>query len=164
MRVICAWCRRPITNVGSDSPSEPTTHGICPDCKSTFALQEGVSLQEYIDNLPYPVVVIDEDMQVLLGNTTASQILDLTSRAVAGQSFGEIFECLHSRLPEGCGQTACCSGCAIRHAVKHTFQTGEAQVQVPATLKENESKASLLVTTRSAGAIVILRIDRLQQS
>ncbi len=160
MKTLCAWCLRDITKGDAGRHSALVSHGICRDCTNTFSFQEGVSLQQYIDSIPYPIVVVDEDLRVSFSNAKACRILGKVPDAVTGHLYGEVFECSHSRLPEGCGATICCSGCTIRHAVTQTFQTGEAQSQVPATLKQNESDASLHITTLNAGELVFLRIDR----
>lgn len=162
MTVMCAWCGRSISHGDSDSPSSGASHGICPDCRNTFTFQEGVSVQQYIDSISCPIFVVDKEMRGLFGNTKAYEILGNPSEPLTGHLLGEVFECSYSRLVAGCGGTICCSGCTIRHTVNQTFQTGEAQSQVPATIKRNESDASLQITTLMVGEIVLLRIDCFQ--
>jgi PilZ domain-containing protein/PAS domain-containing protein len=152
-----------MANGDGGSHSDQVSHGICPDCKNTFAFQEGVSLQQYIDSIPYPILFVDKDMRVSFGNAKACKILGKAHDAVTGRLYGEVFECSHSRLPEGCGRTICCSGCTIRRTVTQSFRTGEGQGQIPATLKQNGSDVSLQITTLNVGEIVLLRIDRFQQ-
>jgi PAS domain-containing protein len=163
MKVICAWCRSDMSNGNGGPESDRVSHGICPDCRNTFDFQEGVSLQQYIESIPYPILVVSEDMRVSFGNAKAYKILGKAPESATGHLHGEVFECAHSRLPEGCGRTNCCSGCSIRRTVTKTFQTGEGQGQIPATLKRNESDVSLQITTVNVGEIVLLRIDRFQQ-
>jgi PAS domain-containing protein len=163
MKTLCAWCLRDMTKGETRRQSEPVSHGICPDCRNTFDFQEGVSLQQYIESIPYPILVVNEDMRVSFGNAKAYKILGKAPESATGHLHGEVFECAHSRLPEGCGGTVCCSGCAIRHTVNRTFQTGEGQRQIPATLKRNESDVSLQITTVNVGDIVLLRIDGFRQ-
>lgn len=163
MKVLCAWCLRDMTTGDAPGHSALVSHGICQDCSTTFSFQEGVSLQQYIDSIPYPIVVVDKDLRVSLGNAKAGTVLGKAPDAVTGHLYGEVFECSHSRLPQGCGGAICCSGCTIRHTVTEAFRTGEGQAQIPATLKRNGSEVSLQITTMNVGAIVLLRIDRFQQ-
>lgn len=62
---VCAWCRKEIGRVassrfGDDEPS----HGICPECVSNLTFQTGVGLQEYIESISLPVIVVDDDVRV----------------------------------------------------------------------------------------------------
>ena len=79
--------------------------------------------------------------------------------------FGLFFDCVHSRLPEGCGRTIHCSGCVIRKSVATTFNTGEAQISIPATLNvespDQLSEAVFEITTVKRDGLVVVKIDQL---
>lgn len=165
MRHICAWCTKEIGCVeGSGHPDTVVSHGICPSCVSNLTLQQGASLREFIDSIPVPVLVVDDDVKVRAANTAAAEALgrDVCSRD--GYRGGDVLECAYARLPEGCGRTIHCSGCAIRRAVTRTFETGEPQHRVPATLHHGDpddpSAVVLWITTVRVDGSVILRVDR----
>jgi len=167
MRKVCAWCGSAATPSGDGDHNrpEPVSHGICEECRDNFTFQNGVSLQQYIDSLPLPVLVLDEDSRVAAVNSTACKALKKEPTAILHQLKGNVFECANSRLPEGCGRTIHCSGCAIRRAVTETFETGKPQNMVPATLTFEEQEhalvADLMITTVKTKDFVILRLDRM---
>lgn len=69
---------------------------------------------------------------------------------------------MHSKLPEGCGQTIHCKSCTIRNSVMDTLNTGISHTNVPAYLDKSLSKKTkYLITTEKAGDAVLLRIDEL---
>jgi PAS domain-containing protein len=166
MKRVCAWCRKEIGTIASTRHGDDAvSHGICPDCISNLTFQQGASLQELIDSIDLPIFVVDDDVRVKAANATACRTLGKDAVTMQGHRSGDVFECAHARLPEGCGRTIHCSGCAIRRSVAHTFQTGETLSGVPATLSRNDpdhsSDIALTITTVKAGGLVMLRIDRI---
>ena len=165
MKLICAWCGVTIERPGYDlTLDRDTSHGMCADCAEAVVSQErGVSLQRHIDRIPIPIFLIDSDDAVVTMNAKACEGLGKKSAATAKQPFGQVFDCIHSRLPEGCGRTIHCSGCAIRRSVVRTFQTGEPQIRIPATLSidnpDRLSDAVLIITTLKRDGIVLLRVE-----
>jgi PAS domain-containing protein len=165
MKQVCAWCGREIGRIASSRhPEHEVSHGICPDCISNFAFQQGGPLQEYLESIELPVFVVDDDVRVVAANRMACRTLGKEAAALQGRRGGDVFECAHARLPEGCGRTIHCSGCAIRRSVTVTFRTGRPQVEVPATLTwsgpDGLSAVALTITTVKVGDMVMLRIDR----
>lgn len=146
-------------------PDDVVTHGICESCHDNLTFQHGVPLGEYLDSLPHPVVAVDGDGVVLLANARACEALGKNPKDMIGQRGGNVFECAYARLPEGCGRTIHCSGCAIRRAVTKTFETGEPRYRVPATLMKDDpdhpSAVSMTITTVKAGDTVFLRVERM---
>jgi PAS domain-containing protein len=141
-------------------------HGICERCINNFTFQTGVPLQEYLDSLFIPVLAVDSDIVVQMANTAACRALGKELGEIVQHRGGNVFECAHARLPEGCGKTIHCSGCVIRRAVTTTYETGEAKSRIPATLcrKDDDpaSSVDLTITTVKAGNVVILRVDRMK--
>jgi len=68
-------------------------------------------------------------------NSMALELLGKTESETHGQLGGKVFNCNHAQEPGGCGGAIHCSGCTVRRCVMHTFQIGECQVLVPASLK-----------------------------
>ncbi len=138
------------------------THGICEDCRDKVLSEMGVPLSEFLDALPQPVVVVDGDAVVLDANASARE-MDGDGGFRANRLLGEVFECVNATKSGGCGRTIHCSGCTIRHTVEHTFETGEAQLRVPASLTtgsdEHPEEVGLYITTEKVGGRVFLRVD-----
>ncbi|HTT17872.1 MAG TPA: hypothetical protein VMG82_02940 [Candidatus Sulfotelmatobacter sp.] len=165
MRLICAWCGVTIERPGYSQTLEPeTSHGMCQACTESLASQEhGAALQRHLDTIPVPILLVDSDSAVVTMNVKACDILGKKLDGTGTQLFGKVFDCVHSRNSEGCGRTIHCSGCVIRRSVTTTFETGEPQVMVPATLsvatQDRLSEAVIAVTTFKMGGLVLLRID-----
>ena len=166
MKQICAWCRKEIGEVeASIQPAHVVSHGICPDCTGNLRFQLGVPLQAYIDSVPVPVFVVNNDGVVQTANRKAYGMLNKEPVDVEQQLGGDVFECAYARLPGGCGKTIHCSGCTIRRAVLTTFETGAPQGMVPATLNQDDPDdpraVMLTITTVKIGEMVMLRVDRM---
>jgi len=169
MKVVCAWCRARIAGSGGNEPSDSvTSHGICPACVENFSFQDGVSLQRFLDTVPLPVLAIDAECRTETLNQKACEVLGKPRESVRLELLGPVFSCAYSRLPEGCGRTIHCSGCAIRKAVTQTFETGEPRVSIPATLTlgdlDEPAAVDLTITTIKADGMVLLRLERVQKS
>lgn len=159
MTVLCAWCRK---RIAGDERSEPSlaSHGICPDCKDNFDFQEGGSLRRYIESMPFPVAALDSQMCLTFANSRACAILGKTFDEMSGDLLGDVFECAHARLPEGCGRTVHCSGCAIRRTLTNVHTSAQPQWRVPATLTKSDAAVSLEISAIKTGEVLWLRIDR----
>jgi PAS domain-containing protein len=167
MRLICAWCNKEIGHVENGPlPDAAISHGICKACADNMTFQRGISLQQYIDSIPVPVFVVDDEVVVKAANAKAREVLGKDALGMQGYRGGDVFECSHARLPEGCGRTIHCSGCAIRRSVTRTFKTGESLSMVPATLSQYDpdhpSTAALWITTVKVDDTVLLRVDRME--
>ncbi len=156
----CVWCDKEL----GPQRSGRIAHALCGRCSESFVFQMGVPLQTLIDSLPAPIFVVDNNMRVKAANREGCALLKKGSEAVLEQLGGVVFECAHAQLPEGCGRTVHCSGCAIRRSVYHTWETGERLVNVPATLgsaRPGEASAiALLVSTERMGDVILLEVER----
>ena len=162
MKRICAWCRSVIE--GGNSENDVVSHGICRECSTNIIFQQGVSLPSYIESLDISIVVVNNVGEVVAANAKARQtVAEGFTNTHKPVRTGDVFECQYARLPEGCGRTIHCSGCAIRRAIEKTFETGEPQCMIPATLRRKDpdhAKAvSLYITTVKSGAAVLLKIE-----
>ena len=163
MTLVCAWCGITADLPGYSRKLNPDTrHGLCPACSKALTSQDiGVSLQSHIDSIPIPILLIDSHNIVIAMNAKANDTLGWKS--VLNQAFGRVFDCVYSRLPEGCARSIHCSGCVIRKAVETTFDTGESQIKLPATLSiENPdrlSEALFAITTARRDGVVLLRVE-----
>lgn len=168
MKLICAWCGVKIDRPGYGlTLDRDTSHGMCPDCSEAVISQErGVSLQRHIDRIPIPIFLIDGDQVVVAMNAKACEATGKRSVVTGKQLVGQVFDCIHSRFPEGCGRTIHCSGCAIRRSIVTTFDTGEPQVRIPATLNidslDRLSEAVLTITTLKRDGVILLRVEKIE--
>ncbi len=168
MLQICAWCKKPIGTVQkSVHAEEAVSHGICKSCVDNLTFQLGVPLARYLDAFPEPILVTTGDVRVRAANSAALRLLGKPVAALEHQLGGDVFECAYARLPEGCGRTIHCSGCAIRRAVTETFRTGKPCYRVPAMLNrenpDHPDAISLHITTVKIEDTVLLRIDRIEE-
>ncbi|MFI5118379.1 MAG: hypothetical protein ACHP8B_16955 [Terriglobales bacterium] len=149
---------------GPEEPADgPVSHGICESCRNNIECQEGVALQSYLDSIPLPILVVDSKFEIAALNSKACEITGSSPKDAAKRLPGDVFECEQARLPEGCGRAVCCSGCAIRKAVLKTFETGEPESGIPATLtlEGDQSSVALSITTVKVGEVVMLRVEGL---
>jgi len=164
MRYICAWCLKDIGPAKeSIHPDTDISHGICSSCLDNIIFQEGVPLQRYIDSFEIPIFVVDSNVMVTAVNRRACEVLGKEPTGIVQHLGGNVFECEHARLPEGCGGTIHCSGCTIRKTVTKCFKTGEPQSMVPAYLSpDSPSPITLSITTVKVADLVMLLVDHLE--
>jgi hypothetical protein len=122
-----------------------------------------VSLADLATSIDLPVFLVDEDTVIRNASRTGLRVVGKDRRRVEDHLGGDVFECVNAQEPEGCGRTIHCSGCTVRRTVTHTFETGEAQDRVPATLKvgdpDHPSSIYFFVSTRKLNDGVLLRIE-----
>ena len=160
MRVVCSYCQ---TDLGEKEPKDDpaVSHGMCRGCHAHFRRQwRGLSLSEYLDDVPSPVIVVDEDVRLIAANQGAAELLGKAPEEMVGLLGGEALECAHARRPGGCGLTVHCRTCTIRNSVTTTVQTGEPCVRVPAYLERPEGRLGLLVSTHRRGPVVQVVIEK----
>ena len=159
MKKICAWCEKDLTQTVIQQ--DGITHGICPECALRVFGQQGTShnLQGFLDSISVPVVAIDGLCRVTAANERLRDMVGNRTLNMIYSPPGEVFECSYAFLPEGCGETIHCSGCAIRRAIFETFETGQLLVRVPAVLHREDKEVGLHITTELVGDVVLLRVD-----
>ena len=75
-----------------------------------------------LDAIPSPILVVDDDVQIIGYNLAASHLLAQNPELVMRRRAGEILHCLHStESPEGCGRASACSDCPVRNAVNESM-------------------------------------------
>ncbi len=171
MKRVCAWCRREL-GVTSGSPDgagtgREVTHGICEDCQSNLAAQGGIPLYAYLNTIGVPVLLVSDDGTIVTANDAVQIILVKSLPEIQGRRGGNVFECANARLPEGCGRTVHCSGCAIRRTVMDTFITGDPHLRAPAYLNrwtlERSCGLDLRISTKKVDGMVLLVVEGLTE-
>ena len=150
IKTICAWCGQTIQ--GGDD--HPISHGICHSCFSDLLSQDSISLKEFVEGIEVPVLVVDDDVRAALANNKTESLLQMESREILDRKGGEIFACVNSHGPGGCGESIHCLGCTLRNSVEDTYRTGIPHIDVPATLRV-EHKAELKDTVSRISTVRI---------
>ncbi|MGA9821501.1 MAG: hypothetical protein WBQ36_07890 [Desulfobaccales bacterium] len=76
-----------------------------------------------LDAIPSPIFVVDDDIQIIGYNLTASQMVALNPELVIRRRAGDILHCLHStEVPAGCGRAQPCQECPVRNSVNLSVQ------------------------------------------
>lgn len=165
MKLVCSWCDGEI--IRNDSPESSSdgviTHGICDNCADLALWPNRPKMEDFLDRLAVPVLVINSSGTVSSANKYARDLLQKELSEIEELPGGIVFECVFARLPEGCGKTLHCDGCTIRNAVMDTFQSGRSHVRTPAGLtrgtSEEKHEMQFLISTEMLRDIVLLRID-----
>lgn len=180
MHRICAWCHRDLTRIDfAEQDVASTSHGICVDCAEQLALDDRMTLAEFLDTLDAPVVVVDEAHETAFSNTRAKTLYPAAESTIPPASSNEprhplstlpppvVHDCIASSELGGCKRTLHCAGCTIRRAVMKTYMTGEETNDVPACLtKDNPDspeEASLWVSTSLVEKVVVVQVTPSRQ-
>ncbi|RPI99742.1 MAG: hypothetical protein EHM36_15580 [Deltaproteobacteria bacterium] len=167
IRQVCFYCSKYLGSIEEPGkPEESLSHGVCSDCLPRFVAGTGKSFAEFLDSLPVPVFVLDEEGYIAAANAKARRLVSKDLGEIERHLAGEVFGCQYSKLPGGCGQTVHCKTCTIRRTVTATFETGEPCIRVPAYVDLGDITEAktirFLISTEKAGRIVLLRIDDVQ--
>jgi len=160
---VCMMCHEAMPRETGER--RPITGNVCDECIEHYETRAGVPLSEFLDMLDVPVLLSDDDGQVQLANKPLLRLVGkkALSEDAAARRLGNVFECAYARLPEGCGRTVHCSGCAIRRAVTETFTTGRGLRNVPAYLNRDMvtqfQQLGIRISTEKTWGMVLLRVD-----
>ena len=161
-------CRAELT-ADTGGAERTVTDNLCVECRSQFSSpSELLPLEQYLNRLDVPVLVMDDDVRVLSFNEAARALLGKNPPEIRGHYAGEVMECAYAALPGGCGRTEHCKACAIRRAVTNTHVTGASHVRettcrsvhTSCGIRETRSR----ISTEKVGPFVLLRIDELNAS
>jgi hypothetical protein len=168
MKQSCIWCSQEIGPGEEGGPRDDTNaHAVCGCCAEHFTLPPEGPLQKHLDNLSFPVLVVDLYAGAYLITTAVNKkACDWVKKGrqeIIQHLCGNVVECAHARLPEGCGHTNTCRSCAILQVVAITKESGEPQVKAVLTLqrgdKDHPTPVALSITTMKTGRLVMLRMD-----
>jgi PAS domain-containing protein len=162
MRLVCAYCRK-VVREDPGSPAADVSHGMCAECEEHFGrLWDGMSVSEYLDTLPRPIVVLDGSGRIVAANEKVSALSGCGKEDLAGALPGRAFACVRSRLPEGCGKTVHCRECTIRRALAQVQETGDPVVRAPAWAKTDHGRVDLRITVAAAKGLVTVVVEDAQ--
>jgi PAS domain-containing protein len=148
MRLVCSYCRR-VIRADPGSRVTDVSHGMCEPCGQHFGrLWSGMPIDEYLDGLAAPVLVVDEDTRVVTMNQQLADLIGVDRKSVEGLRGGEAFACVRSRLPEGCGGTVHCRECGVRRTVQQVARTGQMHERVSAYVDTDRGRVALRISGR----------------
>lgn len=141
---------------------EGVSHGMCEKCFAYFSHQlDGVSLETYIEQFDLPVLIVNEDARILATNSLAQQTIDKPTRDVIGSHAGNVMECAHARLAEGCGNTDHCLGCTIRNMINEVTKSSESRLHVSAVLSQDEKNIKMVLSAEKLDSFVQITIEQI---
>ncbi len=133
-------------------------------------------LREVFDAIPAMLLILDDDVQILHLNATASAGLGVDLKDVYKKRGGEALHCIHSTdVPGGCGRAAACRDCIIRNSAMSAMQGGktyrkatrmefvnggkktEMHLLVTAAPFKHEDKSYVLLTLENVSELIRLR-------
>lgn len=118
-------------------------------------LWAGMPLDEYLDGLGRPILLVDGTGRVLAMNQQLADLIGADAKGTVGLLGGEAMACVHSRLPEGCGRTVHCRECAVRRSVETVARTGKAMKRVSAYLDTAMGRIDMKVSAKPAKAGIV---------
>lgn len=161
MKIVCSYCRKVLRE--QEPGGAGLSHGMCVDCSDHFGrLWRGMSISEYLDEIPVPIVVVDAARNRVAGaNRKLAAALGVSREQLVGLRGGEAMACKYSRLPEGCGETVHCRDCTIRRAVIEVARTGQTLSRVEAYLDTSAGRVPLTMTVQpmEGGFVQVTLLD-----
>jgi len=161
MKAVCAWCNKVLEEI--DDGNDLITHGMCKPCAESLMSRRGQTLIHLLNRLDAPVVLVNSNAEVITCNDQASELLAKERRNIDGYLAGNVIECAHARLLEGCGNSIYCKTCTIRLSVHETYETGKSiekrKAYINQATPDGENKVAFLISTQKVNDYVLLRID-----
>ena len=106
-------------------------------------------LMDTFNAIPFPTMVVDNDVRMLFWNTAAISLL--RNEEIFQRRGGEVLHCLHStETKEGCGHAPHCKTCIVRISVNEAIQGGKVyrkRTVMELTTSGSIAEVPLLVTT-----------------
>ncbi len=111
--------------------------------------KDDVFLINIFNAIPFPTLVVDDDVHILFWNSAALHLLE--NEEMLQQRGGEALHCIHSKdVEEGCGHGPHCKTCVIRNSVNEASNGGKTyrkKTMMQRKIGEKVTELPLLVTT-----------------
>ena len=88
MRVICCYCRKEIRTKPSEL--DGVSHGVCDACLPLMVRELGQPMQEYLDELQAPVLVVQDNARVISANAAARKLMSKEEIEICGELAGDV--------------------------------------------------------------------------
>ena len=159
----CMWCSQESDTITKDQETP-----LCGCCMEHFSLPPDGPYQKHLDELTFPVLGIElyagTRMITRVVNRKACSWLSKEPVDIIQHLTGNALDCIHARLPEGCGNASSCEDCGVLLSVAGTLRTGESLSAVPVmVVRENTDgprAVALRLSTLRTGGMVMMRLDR----
>jgi len=135
MRKVCAWCGDKLANLSGESGK--TSHGICDACSLDVFREMSQPLEDFLNDLDKPIMLIDERGKFITGNNALKTKLGLPISTGGPSYIGNVMECIYADDQGSCGRDIHCNGCVMRRSIELTYQTGESCEGIPAFLEHD---------------------------
>ncbi len=156
---ICSYCRQVI---GEKAPYEnkAISHGICEACLD-FHMPKitEMNLSDHLEQYAVPVIMVDEEGRVIGINSAMTGFLQTTRDQSLGLLGGELLQCRHACLPEGCGHTIHCGTCTIRQTFTQARVKQMDLLNIPACLDRFDQRLRFLISAFSRIEFVKVVVD-----
>jgi len=97
----------------------------------------------FFQNAPVAMLLLGRDRRIREMNLAAEATFAASSEELKGLRFGNAIRCVNSLAhPNGCGLGQDCENCPVRNAVAKTFETGQGQRQIQASITLGNSVTS----------------------
>jgi nitrogen-specific signal transduction histidine kinase len=115
----------PLEVVGGFRPDEETYSYVLPEPRVSAgrlsaqhrAASGAPFVQQIVDGVPDPVVLLNQSRQIVLANEGLATLLGRSRGSLVGQRLGEALDCVHAAdEPDGCGTTPFCRFCGAGRA------------------------------------------------
>ncbi len=81
MKIVCAWCQKEIGSTPSHLENERISHGLCDDCRIKMEYNF-TSLEDFIEKLNAPIMIMDKEGLVQGANQSVSIMLQTSKEAI----------------------------------------------------------------------------------
>ena len=156
---VCGWCGIQLDLTQDKYKETEITHGICSNCAFHLRAATGMEFEDYLNHLPHPVIVIDDENKVTFCNTQAVELLHTTYNFNKRILCGKVFECENSFKPQGCGKTQPCHNCSIKRAIDKTRKNNISLEDIVVELHREDAIYLLNISTEILSHFIILRIN-----
>ncbi|PLY03466.1 MAG: hypothetical protein C0623_01400 [Desulfuromonas sp.] len=163
---VCTYCKSELGTVADAVDEVRISHGICLECLRENHQHHLKSLDEFLETVTTPLVLVDDQRRVVYANSPACNIVGKELDQVTGLLGGEFIDCVYAADPEGCGAAVHCQSCVIRREVEKTALTGFPSRRVPAILdlakESGDQTVRFLISTEKIDDVVFVQIDEVE--
>lgn len=166
MKRTCVCCKKELLE-SCPSGIDIVSKGICCSCLKQILAESPKTAREILNSLGKPILLLDNRNRIRAANGMARRILGRPLPDIENCLPGDAMECIHARLPGGCGQTMHCQACALRRTLDETLVTGQGLENVPAYQDVYQQDGSvvrryLFISTEKIVDFILLRIDEIK--
>ncbi|MGK0290682.1 MAG: nitrogen fixation/metabolism regulation signal transduction histidine kinase, partial [bacterium] len=112
-------------------------------------LKKSKLLHELLVAITAPVVIFNENGEIIYANEMMETVSQYKSDALIGMRIGDSLDCIHSKLiSEGCGTADFCKGCDITKVISSSLEgkKGKEECQVTRVVDSTQDNLELEVT------------------